>query len=298
MNYERALATLNHARTGKRLPKKKLMNATWLHEVAELPTGQPFNPNIHEPVVDLVLFDKHILSWKPNGNIALHSRGYKTWSTKDRYARYLPSGFRVWQDRPFWYIDTPTGTRPFFDEMELRADGSVTGFPDALNAVNAHTLKNDVYQYSQFYAARLCNGVLSVVAENTCGECAWLELNGSDRAQLQLLEHVQKEITPPHLILAAVNRLDIQARAFQDRSSSGPASRQFLRQVIDASWHENQKAWRKPTSKRALIEQTELLMTRENLPRLDIRPRAYIKNLQMLVEDFLLEAFRFEWMED
>lgn len=290
MNYERALATLNHARTGKRLPKKKLMNATWLHEVAELPTGQPFNLNIHEPVVDLVLFDKHILSWKPNGNIALHSHYYKTWTTKDRYARYLPSGFRVWQNRPFWYINTPTGTRPFFDEMELRADGSVTGFPDALNAVDAHTLKSDVYQYSRLYAARLCNGVIPNVAENTCGECAVLEMTQAGREftarqQEHLLEHVQKETTPPHLILAAVDRFR-------------PRSRTFLRQVIEASWHENQKAWRKPTSKRALIEQTELLMTRENLPRLDIRPRAHIHELQMLVEDFLLEAFRFERMED
>jgi hypothetical protein len=291
MNYERALATLNHARTGRQLPRKKLMNATWLHTVLQHDSS--------DQCVSLSLFDKHILMWKPNGNIVLTSAGYPTWSTKDRFARYLPWGFRVWQERPFWYVSTPSGTRPFFDGMELRPDGSVVQLSGALNAVDARTLGDDVYQYAQFYAARLVNGVSARDVENTCSGCVAVnllpdlaEVHKYGQFQQHLLKHMQQETTPPNLILAAVDKVPVFARVFRARTH-GESSRSFLRQVIDASWHENQKAWRKPTTKKALVEQTGLLMTRENLPRLDIIPRKYIVSLRMLVEDFLLESFQF-----
>lgn len=290
MNYDRALATLNHARTGKPLEKKKLCNATWLRRMPN---------NGGEYLVDLVLFNKHIATWKPNGNIVLDSCGYKVVTTKDRYNRFLYP-YRVWQNRPFWYIRTPTCVLPFRDEMELTADGRDLSRAPALNAIDATALKDKVYEYALLYTSRLVRGAISSVSDCTqCHRIPW-SADSNELAEqdvVHLLHHMERDCTPPSIIEAAVNRLDASARCFTDRRA-GPASRPHLREVIEVSWKEMQPIWRKPRTKKALLEQTELLMTRDDLPSRNLVPRQYIANLRMLVEDFLLMTFGFEWMPE
>lgn len=292
MNYERALATLRHARTGKQLDKKKLCNETWLHRILDKP-----DEGESRWYVDLVLFDKPIATWKPNGNVELISHGHHA-TTKERYNRFLHP-YRVWQTRPYWYIRTPAGILPFRDEMELTADGRDLGRAPALNAIDAIELKEQVHKYALLYANRLANGIIPTETEcEGCRKLPWQfdsEPLGEELI-VHLLHHIQRDCTPCSIIRAAVNRAGTFSSGFCEGGRT--ISRSWMQQVIETSWTESQRFWRKPRTKSALLEQTELLMTAENTPRRDLRPREYVVNFRLLVEDFLLETFGFERMED
>ena len=291
MNYARALATLKHARTGKNLPKKKLENATWLHAVV--------GDGGHERLVDLVLFDKHILTWHPNGDLALDTHGWMLRTTKDRYNKYLPSGFRVWQYRPFWFIKTPQGTLPFFNGMVLSPTGGELTLPDEMCTGDAVALQKKIGEYAQLYAARLVNGIISRDPEVDCPVCRHRTgetAKPTHATRAHILDHVKHETTPKSMVIEALNSTESGARCFQRPNRQ--MTRTFLTDVIYASWHENQSIWRRPKSKRALVARTEILMTEENLPRLDIVPRAYVVNIRMLIEDYILEQLCFERMPD
>jgi hypothetical protein len=306
MNYDQAYAGLRHARTKSLLQSKNLCNATKL----KLVMGEAYvHPNglrvgVVEHHVSLELFNKVILTWKPNGNIVLTSAGYKTITTRDRFKRYLPQGFQVWQDYPYWYIRTPAGTMPFRDGMELNDQGVDCGMPPEFNR-GIPNLKDRVHKYAQFYAARLVNGVIpqgyraspaqyvsSDVADcYDCRQLAGAKAEAVHKNRAHLLEHVQSETTPASLARVAVEH------ALADSPGFDELPRTFMREVIDASWYESQLVWRKPRTKKALITQTELKMLRTDLPRLDIIPRYYIRNLRALLEEFLLEALGFELMD-
>lgn len=50
----------------------------------------------------------------------LSSCGWQTSTTKERINRYLPTGYRVYQDDFTWYLDTPEETLEFRDGMEIK----------------------------------------------------------------------------------------------------------------------------------------------------------------------------------
>jgi hypothetical protein len=303
VNYDRAEKTCRHASTNKPLASKALCNKTRLVRRQVPGTTQDMIDYI-----DLELFGKVILTWQPDGNLVLSSCGYKTVTTKDRYARYLPQGFRVWQDRPYWYLSTPSGTRIFHDDMEVNACGEDLHRSDEFNQLDAHDLYAQVLEYAKLYANELVAGRLTNSrAIDVCGECVRLNISPPTALEMDiaqqnhLLSHLRTKDLVPGFALAAVSRTSSPAKPvwlMSDGKNDRYMTRSFLRQVIEASWKESQVLWRKPKTKRALIDQTEALMTREDLPRLDLRPRYYRKNLQMLIEDFLLETFGYERMED
>lgn len=300
MNYEQALKTLRHARTGAPLKQKKLCNATWLTRC-----DAPVREDRPKEEIYLELFGQNILCWKDNGHIQLSSVGCKTRTTQDRFNRFMPRGFRIWQHRPFWFIKTPTGTRPFRDGMELTSDGYDSTISSALNALNAEELWQQVKDYAAAYVRQLLLGRISITSN--CLECRRIELEHmpaariGENGQVHLLEHVRNGRMQASVIFGALSRMHHLGRCYTENLPPGVhtrLTRRDLCEVIDLSWTEGQKLWRPTHSTKALIEKTELLLVRENLPRLNIRPRDYKKNLRALVEDFLLEAFGFEWMLD
>jgi len=53
----------------------------------------------------------------------LNSHGYRTKTTKERINRYIPSGFRVYQEDFTWYVSKPDGkVQEFKDGMIIRED--------------------------------------------------------------------------------------------------------------------------------------------------------------------------------
>lgn len=293
MNYDRAMAELKHARTHRKMDSRKLCNATRLLRV--FATDKDGNTEQH---ASLELFQEVILTWKPNGNIALTSAGYKTITTRDRYTRYLPSGFRVWQERPYWYIRTPSGTRPFRDGMEVRPDGWDITLPKTLNELDARELKTQTFAYAKLYADKLVRGMIAQNPSYDCPSCSRIAASRKefDEGQrLHLLEHVQyHHEVPAGLLRAALNRA-YSSRLFGHKGKH-VVTRTFMHEVVAASWTEAQKLWRTPRTHRALLEQTELKLLAPELPRMDIRPRAHVMNIRWLLEDFLLGAFYFEEM--
>jgi hypothetical protein len=279
MNYERALKTLNHARTGKTLYKKKLENETWLERVTQLDEA--------EYLVDLVLFNKHILTWYPDGSIALDNKGFWRRTTLDRFNNYLPSGFRVWQCSPYWYLKTPRGVLPYRNEITLTADGNDPGLPRTMTCLNAFKLKDEVRKYCQFYANQLVSGRIS--EQVGCAGCVDRELSRIGE-QEHLLAHVRDKTTPSCIIMRAADTAEI---------GSGTLGKSILHEVLKASWKENQVIWRRPRSKKAVVARTEALMTSDDLPNLSFGlPREHIVNLWLCLEYYILTMFRFERMQE
>jgi hypothetical protein len=290
MNYKRALATLHHARTKKLLPKKKLENATWLTQSVEMDSG--------DRLIDLVLFNKHILTWYPNGDIALDTQGWMYRTTKDRYNKYLPSGFRIWQDRPFWFLKTPIGVLPFRNGMHLNEVGVDKALPDEMNGMSATMIRQQIEEYAKLYTNRLVSGRIPAdLVLNRCLACVTHKQDdATPKWKSHLLQHLKDKTTPALLLIFAVNNAETGARVFNTPPYA--LTRQFLWDIVKASWTESQQIWRKPKSYKAMIARTEAIMTSDTLPRLDIVPRIFLRQLRMLMEDYLFESLYFERMTD
>jgi hypothetical protein len=280
MNYEQALKALHHARGGRLLDRKKVGNETWLECPPPAATGVT-------GAISLVLFKKYILAWLPNGDIELNNRGFWSYTTKDRYNKYLPQGFSVWQEHPYWYLKTPTGVRAFTNGMVVGADGSYSGMT---GQVNAKELLRQVQEYAKLYAGRLVRGEI-LEASRHCPGCARPPPEPSPYTAIppaHALAHVQSSTTPASLALNAV----LMARRSDRSWPSGPAS---LSNILLSCWQEHQFIWRPAHSKKALVRQTEARFLQDKVP-LNIVPSKYKQNLRWLIEDYLLDMFGFERM--
>lgn len=70
---------------------------------------------------DLVIhyYHQHPIVVKWGNFIRVSSCGWKTSTTKERINRYLPGGYRLYQEDYEWYLSTPNGVREFSDGMLL-----------------------------------------------------------------------------------------------------------------------------------------------------------------------------------
>jgi hypothetical protein len=65
----------------------------------------------HQNLVVIELADKYILD----------SCGFRTKTTKERINRYIPNGYKVFQENFDWFISMPSGkTKQFSDKMEVK----------------------------------------------------------------------------------------------------------------------------------------------------------------------------------
>lgn len=61
-----------------------------------------------------------IVTEKPDNSMVLHTHGHKTKSTKQRINRYIPSGFKVYQENFNWFMKKPNGkVVEFKDDMVI-----------------------------------------------------------------------------------------------------------------------------------------------------------------------------------
>lgn len=51
-----------------------------------------------------------IVTENEDGNLVLDSHGYRTSTTKQRINRYIPNGFRLYQEDFDWYVELPNGS--------------------------------------------------------------------------------------------------------------------------------------------------------------------------------------------
>lgn len=69
------------------------------------------------------LYDTNVLICDGN-QIKLNSGGFKTNHTKNVMNDFLPEGYNVQQIKYEWYVNTPTGTINFTDDMILKIEGA------------------------------------------------------------------------------------------------------------------------------------------------------------------------------
>ena len=292
MTYEQALLALryNYKPDGKQLLQRKLCNATFLYPVS-----------VHDSanvLVGLRLFNKTIATWYPNGRIALTNAGWWSPTTRERYNRFMPHGIRVYQQTPYWYVRTHSGVRPFYNDMALSPDGSlVNDRLEVLNKFDAHELQTKVHEYAKTYVRALLKGDIARFEEvmrcQTCHEYARNDPSSCHAAHI--LEHVNAGSITPDLLVWAFQESSGAAYMSTYRGARMCTSAD-LRDVLYMCWQENQIYWRKPKSQRELIKQTELLMTTTDRPRTDLVPRRFKRNIEMLLEDFILEHCGFQPM--
>jgi len=70
---------------------------------------------------ELYFYHQNLIVIKKGKEYMLDSCGYKTKTTKERINRYIPSGFKVYQEDFEWYIQKPNGkVDKFKDNMIIR----------------------------------------------------------------------------------------------------------------------------------------------------------------------------------
>lgn len=285
MNYEQAHKLLHHATTGKFLGQRQLCNATTL-------LGFTGNSGAWRDI-ELHLFSKHILTWFPDGSIKLDNKGWWKRTTIERYNKYLPQGFRVQQWRPYWYLDTPTGTRLWNNGATFTREGYNVAH-DAphlrrLRELSFLGLRNQVRVFADMYTELLVDGAMSAMVGQDKHFCTYCFSERTLERVLpeHLLSHVQELVPPTNLIESALKH-------------AGPRpDKNFLRELLGACWTESQVMTRKVRTKKAAIAQAEALMTHEGpRPNTDIKPRHHRKLLRELLEEFLLTGLGFEKMAE
>ena len=67
---------------------------------------------------DVQLYNTVVYSVRKNEAI-LNSGGYRTNHTKNSINDYIPMGYRVFQTKNVWYVQTPTNIIEFKDGMKI-----------------------------------------------------------------------------------------------------------------------------------------------------------------------------------
>lgn len=294
MDWERADRELHHARLKHVLQSKKVANKTILRRCSNDPGAHP------EDLALDVFGSKTVILWHKNGGLTLNNHGFWGYVTKDRLKAFLPQGFMVTQLRPYWFLHTPTGTRPWRNGMEVAKDGTDADLPEPLNRYNALQLWRETQDYAKELVAALLRGGLDADVPH-CEDCvSRATAEFEDPSALHVFGHVQKKTMDVSLIFAAITQLERGSKGALDRKTREYIGRQVLRDNVSACLHRGHFLRLKPRTKKMLIEQTELRMTLPDhaLPKEGIEPRAFAWNLRELVSHYILRNIGFEEMSD
>lgn len=293
MDWERADRELHHARLGHVLQQKNVANKTILRRASN-------DPSSHEDDIALDVFgSKTVILWHKNGGLTLNNHDYWGYVTKDRLKAFLPRGFMVSQQRPFWFLHTPTGPRPWRNGMEVAKDGTDADLPEPLNRYNAAQLWRETEDYAKELIAVLLRGSFDVGDENACQDCVdRARAEGEDTNALHAFRHVTEKVMDPWLIFAAITQVNRHTDGACNRKTREYIPRQEFRDNVAACFTKGHFLRLKPKTKKMLIRQTELRMTlpEYELPKEGTNPRAYAWNLRRIVADYLLRNIGFEWM--
>lgn len=265
----------------------------------------------------ILTFHKHpLIRWEKEGHIALSNCDFWTTTTQQRLNQFMPTDFRVWQRRPYWFLSTPTGVRPWQNEMEIDYNGKTYGsFHPEVSRGNAHELWDEVEAFAKAYVARLLRGMMSSPlrgedASRDCMTCTHsANIENATQPSDHVVRHLKEGDANGYLILAAVTAADkslrggtkgLESRASTTGTPKGmQLPRQAIRDAVLACWSGSRELLLKPRSKRELVEQTEKRMTMalEDMPREDIKPRAFSWNLRRLLADYMLDSLDFQRMK-
>lgn len=203
LTFARAKEFMDGRRKGSEHDQAKLENQTYLKRfVLGREDVESFG---------VMLFGKLILELFQDGKIYVRDHGYFGHTTHDRFNKYLPRGFRVHGETirafgtgPFGFLSTPTGVKPYRDEMYLNEAGDllyrrsnlepfVTG---PYNGYNCRAVMYAIPGYAAELMKKLYSGTMERPAEARCEVCErWPSSNrhnwfGGECAAVHIQENV------------------------------------------------------------------------------------------------------------
>ncbi len=155
-----------------------------------------------------------ILQFNSDGSVILDSGGWQTVTTKDRLNKFLPSGYRVWQEARVWYLShMPNGWDnsnpiPFADRMVINPDGTVSGQGEDPKA--KLRLKRRIDRYAKAYIEALDLGNVPAPSAGDCWFCSLFQGQTADASHLT--SHMEEKYFVPSLLVNALKAFP-QSRA-------------------------------------------------------------------------------------
>lgn len=283
MDWEQANFMLYNAHSGRRMASKNVAHRTVLRRSAG-------------DAISLDVFEKSgVIIWFKNGELCLHNHGYWSYVTKDRLKAFLPKGFALVQDRPFWFLRTPTGARPWRNGMIVAKDGvgiAGAGFVPPLDRCDAIQLRDAVREYAKELVAALLRGELD--HEPSCVTCT----NSSEGKSVEhCFGHLRRRDMDIGILLASLHK-NSRSQGRYSRATGEHIPVRLLERVVFSSLRQAYFLRHKARTKRDQIRQTELRMTlpEDQLPREELNPRHFAWNLREILTAYLLRNFGFEEM--
>ncbi len=301
-DYARADRTLYHARTKECLLQKLVAANTRLQRYKQ--------DNIF-----LLYRGKKLIHWSAEGRVALTNSDWWTFMSRDRLNRFMPTGFRVWQKKPYWFLQTPSGVRPWRNEMELDLEGKTYGtFHPEVATRDAPELWNEVEAYAKEYVAKLLRGLFPAPYDRSllCKDCTQgATVENASTSSDHILQHLRGENASGNFIYAAITSANKLLRGgteglYAPRDLGGELHiakgmnipRQVLRDAVSTCWSGTRALLMKPRTKAELVTQTELRMTAEadDWRSAMKNPRVLGWNLRRLLADYMLDSLGFQRM--
>ena len=151
--------------------------------------------------IQIVLYETPILTFHTTGEITVTSGGFRTKTTYERIASFLPHGIPLWQKRNRWYV---AGYR-FFDGMQVKREGQevILLNPDTRVGERDHVdeiVEKHVHKLIKTLTAERLSE-LAYQYEEGCTAC-----EDGDLSRDHLLTHLDNQTLTPWLLTEAYNR--------------------------------------------------------------------------------------------
>jgi hypothetical protein len=194
MNYNQALEQLDN-RDRVCLKRSKLQ--VWLERC-------------DDDKIAVRLVDTDIVTFAPNGDVALNSGGWQTVTTKARINDHLPQGWHLWQEHSVWYLShgwESGDVHVFEDGITIHDGGTVTG--DGADPKEIEKLRKQAGRYADAFVTALFEGKVPAPSNGDCWFCLFREVGtGKTWGELgdnsHILGHFDEGYYVPSLLVRAV----------------------------------------------------------------------------------------------
>jgi len=179
LTFAKARDFMERRRRGPERSKAKLENKTYLLRYSPVDLGGT-------EIFTVELFGKIIIELSADGLIHVRDHGFFGHTTHDRLNKYLPSGFHVHGETirafgtgPFGFIRTPTGVKPYREEMKLSEAGDMMygRAPDKrivwspYNNYDCRQMMYAIPAYAAELMKKLYSGTMDRAGEARCEIC-------------------------------------------------------------------------------------------------------------------------------
>lgn len=204
LTYDKCEAQLQ----GRNRASRKLANNTYLHRHGSNAEPDSFAVRLHN--TDIMLF-------RSNGDVILDVGPWQTITTKERLNRYLPYGWRLWQERSIWFLSRDGVTVGYANNMMLHADGTVSDAEDVeAKKLATRKLLREIKNYAERYVDALFKGEVPAPGAGDCWFCLMFDTKEHPTTD-HIVSHMSKEENyfVPSMLVRAIEAKPVSPYAQQ-----------------------------------------------------------------------------------